>query len=203
MSEPVLNAIMRLFALVAKEDLITKQEREHVLVFLSDHLSHKAMESQLRLFDEFAIEVSETMGVGKESELIANICSSINKEVAQKQKIVIVIELMSVILADGTITERERSLAQIICKHFNISESDLALIEKYVISQAAETSDDENILIIHSQNKNLNQSKLIKRGHLDGFISILHIKSSDTFFFKYLGNTDVYLNGVPQKSGNI
>jgi hypothetical protein len=46
MSEPVLNAIMRLFALVAKEDLITKQEREHVQVFLADHLSKKAMENR-------------------------------------------------------------------------------------------------------------------------------------------------------------
>jgi hypothetical protein len=41
MSEPVLNAIMRLFALVAKEDHITTQEREYIQVFLSDHLSQK------------------------------------------------------------------------------------------------------------------------------------------------------------------
>jgi hypothetical protein len=32
MSEPVLNAIMRLFALVAKEDHITTQEREFIQV---------------------------------------------------------------------------------------------------------------------------------------------------------------------------
>jgi len=200
MSEPVLNAIMRLFALVAKEGLITKQEREHVQVFLSDHLSKKAMESQLRLFDEL---VSEKMTTANESDLIEQICRSINQEVAQKQKIVIVIELMSVILADGTITDRERSLAQVICKEFNISEADLALIEKYLISQTIEPSDDENILIISSQSTNLSLSKHIHREHLDGFISILHIKSSDTFFFKYLGKTNVYLNGVPQKARNI
>lgn len=204
MSEPVLNAIMRLFALVAKEDFITKQEREHVQVFLSDHLSQQAMESQLRLFDEFAIEVSEKMGGGNETDLIAKICYSINQEVAQKQKIVIVIELMSVILADGTITERERNLAQTICKEFNINESDLALIEKYVLGQTIEQSDDEHILFIHAQkNTSLSLSKQIHREHLDGFISILYIKSSDTFFFKYLGHSDVYLNGVPQKPGNI
>lgn len=203
MSEPVLNAIMRLFALVAKEDLITKQEREHVQVFLSDHLSQKAMESQLRLFDEFAAEVSEKMGIKKESEVIAQICSSINEEVAQKQKVVIVIELMSVILADGTITARERKLAQLICEEFNINEQDLALIEKYVLGQSIEASDDENILIISSQRIKPSQSKHIYRQHLDGFISILYVKSSDTFFFKYMGHTDVYLNGVPQKSTNI
>jgi len=203
MSEPVLTAIMKLFALVAKEDLITKQEREHVQVFLSDHLSKKAMESQLRLFDEFAIEVSEKMGAAKESDLIGRICSSINKEVEQKQKIVIVIELMSVILADGTITERERNLAEIICDQFNINRADLALLEKYVSGQTIEQSDDENILIISSQKNNIKQGKFIHRSHLDGFISILYVKNTDTFFFKYLGNSDVYLNGVPKKSGSI
>jgi len=203
MSEPVLNAIMRLFALVAKEDLITKQEREHVQVFLSDHLSKKAMESHLRLFDEYAMEVSDKMMAEKETDLIAQICSSINREVAQKQKIVIVIELMSVILADGTITDREKNLAQIICNKFNISESDLSLISKYVIAQTIEESDDENILIISSQKNVLTHSKHIHREHLGGFVSILYVKSSDSFFFKTVGHTDVYLNGVPQKAGNI
>lgn len=203
MSEPVLNAIMRLFALVAKEDLITRQEREHIQVFLADHLSKKAMENQLRLFDEFAIEVSDKMSSEKENELIAQICTSINQEVAQKQKIVVVIELMSVILADGMITDREKNLAQIICDKFNISESDLSLIEKYVIGKTIDKSDDEHILIISSQHPNLAHSKHIHRGHLDGFVSILYIKNTDTFFFKYIGHTDVYLNGVPQKSGNI
>jgi len=203
MSEPVLTAIMKLLALVAKEDLITKQEREHVQVFLSDHLSKKAMETQLRLFDEFAIEVSEKLEEAKETDLIASICTAINNEVEQRQKIVIVIELMSVILADDTITERERNLAEIICDQFNISRSDLSLLEKYVSGQSIEQSDDENILIISSQKNTIKQGKYIHRGHLDGFISILYIKSTDTFFFKYLGNSDVYLNGVPKKSGSI
>ena len=34
MSEPVLKAIMRLFALVAKEDKVTRQERDHIQVFV-------------------------------------------------------------------------------------------------------------------------------------------------------------------------
>lgn len=203
MSEPVLNAIMRLFALLAKEDLITRHERAHVQVFLSDHLSKKAMETQLRLFDEFAMEVSEKMSREKEIDLIVQICSSINKEVAQKQKVVIVIELMSVIFADGNITEREKSLAQLICREFNINQDDLSLIEKYVISQTSGDADDENILQISSSKSSPALGKHIHRGHLDGFISILYVKSTDTFFFKYLGHTDVYLNGVPQKSGNI
>ncbi len=203
MSEPVLNAIMRLFALVAKEDVITKQEREHVQVFLSNHLSKKAMDNQLRFFDEFAVEVSEKLKAGDDTGLIKEICGSINQEVAQKQKIVILIELMSVIIADEAITDNERKIAHDICKEFNISQADFALIEKYVLEHTIEKSDDENILIISSSKNKLAYSKQIHRDNLEGFISILYVKSTDTFFFKYQGRTDIYLNGVPQKSGNI
>jgi hypothetical protein len=39
MSEPLLKAILRLFAVVAKEDQVTHQEREQIRKFLQDHLS--------------------------------------------------------------------------------------------------------------------------------------------------------------------
>lgn len=203
MSEPVLNAIMRLFALVAKEDMITKQEREHIQVFLSDHLSKKATESKMQLFDEYAQEASEKLTAGKEIDTIVEICRSINQEVAHKQKSVVLLELMSVILADGSISDRERNLARIICKELNISETDLALIEKYVSATHIEQDDHENILIVSSLPAALTHGKQILREDLDGFISILYLPQADMFFFKYLGKTDVYLNGVPQKSGNI
>lgn len=203
MSEPVLNAIMRLFALVAKEDQITQQERDYIKVFLSDHLSSKAVESHVQLFDEYAMEVSGKLSASQEKEAIIQICNSINQEVAQKQKAVIMLELMSVIMADSSISEREERLSQQISQALNISLDDLALIEKYVLGQKPEEEDDENILIINSNKEAKGKYKHIYREELDGFISILFLKNTDTFFFKYLGHTDVYLNGVPQKPGNI
>src|SRR6187402_399427 len=100
MSEPVLKAIMRLFALVAKEDQVTKQERDHIKTFLDDHLNQKAVESHLHLFDEYSAQLSSSMSPQQEAETITTICSEINQEVAQKQKAVIMMELMDIILAD-------------------------------------------------------------------------------------------------------
>ena len=203
MSEPVLTAIMRLFALVAKEDLITKQERDHILVFLSDHLSQKGTENQMRLFDEFVSETSGKLSAAQENSYIINICRSINEEIAQNQKVVIVLELMSVILADGAISDREQTLALQICEALNISKTDLELIKQYVLSKNRSDNNHEDILIIDSTEAPPGTCMHIHREHLDGFIGILYLRSTDTFFFKYVGNTDVYLNGVPQKSGNI
>ena len=53
MSEPLLKAILRLFAVVAREDEVTQQERDQIRIFLDEHLSQSAVESYLKFFDEY------------------------------------------------------------------------------------------------------------------------------------------------------
>ncbi len=202
MSEPVLKAIMRLFALVAKEDSVTEQERNHIKHFLAEHLSQKSMESHLRLFDEYALETSEALSTAEQQESIQRICAAINKEVEQKQKVVIMLELLSLILADGTISPAEQNISQSIAKSFNVTSEDASLMQHFIEVKSPQASPDEPILYIHS-GPALPASKSIQRNELDGFIAVLYLKSSNIFFFKYLGKSDVYLNGVPQKPGNI
>jgi ABC-type multidrug transport system ATPase subunit/uncharacterized tellurite resistance protein B-like protein len=203
MSEPVLKAIMRLFALVAKEDLVTRQERDHIKTFLEDHLSQKAVEAHLTMFDEYAAQLSSSLSQQQESEIISTICSQINQELAQKQKAVIMMELMDIILADGTISSREDYLAKAIGGAFNVQNTDIDLIKDYVLAKTPADSDREDILVIDSLKSATGKHKHIHREELDGHIFILYLKSTDSYFFKYIGNTDVYLNGVPQKAGNI
>jgi ABC-type multidrug transport system ATPase subunit/uncharacterized tellurite resistance protein B-like protein len=203
MSEPVLKAIIRLFALVAKEDQVTQQEREYIQAFLADHLSQKAVTAQMGQFDDYAASLSANVSAAKEEESIKRLCHEINQEVAQKQKMVIMLELMSIILADGTISSREDHLAKIIGSAFNVASDDIALIKTYVSGQAAEAFDNPSILVINSQRELAGGSKHIFRKELDGFVAVLFVKSADIYFIKYIGKTDVYLNGVPQKSGNI
>ena len=53
MSEQLLKAILRLFALVAKEDEVTDQERDQIRIFLEGHVSYATVDSYLRMFDGF------------------------------------------------------------------------------------------------------------------------------------------------------
>ncbi len=201
MSEPVLKAIIRLFAFVAKEDTVTAQERDHIHAFLEDHLSRPSMERHLRLFDEYAREISDKLSSAKENETIAQICKAINEEVTQKQKMVILLELMSIVLADGSISAREENLSKIISEQFNISLPYLELMKQFVNLQSPIPSND-NFLFVNSD-KNGGASRHIFRPDLDGFITILHVPSVELYFLKYLGKTDVFLNGVPQKAGKV
>src|SRR5574337_937456 len=175
MSEPVLKAIIKLFALVAKEDTVTHQEREYIHSFLEDHLSRPAMERHLKLFDEYAQDISEKLSTEKENELISEICSAINIEVTQKQKLVVLLELMSIVLADGTISPREDRLTKLICSKFNVAEADLESIKAFVTLQDQDQAANENFLIVSSRTKQ--EGKFIYRDELDGFITILHVPS--------------------------
>jgi ABC transport system ATP-binding/permease protein len=202
MSEPVLKAIMRLFALVAKEDKVTDQERELIKVFLADHLSQKSVAPHLVLFDEYTGAFAAANS-SLEEKTIDTICSEINQEATQKQKMVIMLELMTIILADGTISPREEILAKEIGEALNVSEDDLNLIKLYTRARSPQELDHESVLIITSQVPGNSKSKRITRSGLDGFMAVLYLRSTDIYFIKYLGKSDVYLNGIPEKPGTV
>jgi ABC-type multidrug transport system ATPase subunit/uncharacterized tellurite resistance protein B-like protein len=202
MSEPILKAIIRLFAIVAKEDLVNKQERDQIAMFLNDHVGQRAVGAHLKFFDDYCHEIANH-NPGQEAGDIDDICKSINIEVAQKQKMVIMLELLSIVMADGTMSPREKDLSTRIGGALNVSPADQELIKKYVLGKTGSELDDESILIIDSTPARTGLSKFIHREHLDGLIAILYMASTESYFFKYLGHTDVYLNSVPQKPGSI
>ena len=202
MSEPILNAIIKLFALVAREGRVSKEERSHIESFLQDHVGQRSVGAHLRQFDEYCDLIAEHTPQ-QEAEDIKAIAMEINREVAQKQKSLIMIELMSSVLTDGTITDHENQTAKAIANALNISEADQDLIKYYVLGQKQGEFEHESILSVDSNSSYSGKGRHLYRDHLDGVIAILYLSSTESFFFKYVGHTDVYLNSVPQKPHNI
>ena len=203
MSEPVLKAILRLFALVAKEDEITEDEHKKVQEFLGGHLNERDIQHHLELFNSYAKVINYQGNFAKEKDFIKQVCEEINREVVQRQKAVVLMELMNIILADGSVSERENNLAFEISRALNIDQDELDSIKHFVLGSSAAELDCDRVLIVDSTPIGYGKCKKIHRDHLDGFISVLYLPNSDTFFFRYLGSTDVYLNGVPNRPGNI
>lgn len=198
MSEPVLKAILRLFAIVAKDGDVTQQERDHILAFLHDHLGRKAVIENMGYFDSYAKEI------GPDAERnIHDLCQEINPEVTQKQKSVILLELMSVVLADGEISEKEQRYVRAIGDGLNVAAEEIDLMTHYIVGQRRHEFDSEAVLVIDGVKTSPGRAKHIYREKLSGMIAILHLVQADMYFFKYIGTEDVYLNGVPQKSTNI
>jgi ABC transport system ATP-binding/permease protein len=198
MSEALLKAILRLFAVVAKEGEVTRQERDQIRVFLEDHLSQNAVDTYLKLFDDYSNASMSDVNT------IQTLCDEINPQLTQKQKIIILLELIRIIQADGTISATEEKLLNTIGENFKIAQADIDSIRLFVLGQDSASLDHKQILIIDSSTtSNLNKARHLARPHLNGLVAVLFLAKSELYFVKYVGKTDVFLNGVPVKSGKI
>jgi ABC-type multidrug transport system ATPase subunit/uncharacterized tellurite resistance protein B-like protein len=205
MSEPLLKAILKLFAVAAREDDVTHQERDQIRNFLDEHVSQSRVESYLRVFDEYSEHLPDKSADGaNEISRLNDLCSEINTDLTQKQKVVILLELINIIQADGAISDRENELLNVIADNFKIALPEVDAIKTFVLGRKAEQLDHSRILIIDSSGAEYySRSQHIQRAHLSGFTSVLYVEQAEFYFIKYLGTSDVYLNGVPVKSGRI
>ncbi|MFZ6013304.1 MAG: ATP-binding cassette domain-containing protein, partial [Bacteroidota bacterium] len=111
---------------------------------------------------------------------------------------------IGIIQADGSISEHESHLVKAIGEHLKISESEIEVIKIFVLGQSPAELDHDHIMLIDaSASSTFKRAKHLARRHLTGFIAVVFVEQTDNYFIKYIGSTDVYLNGVPVKSGKI
>ena len=115
MSERILKALMQLFAIVAKVDIIEDSEeivaaessKAIVRTFLKQELNSDLVEKYLTIFDEFVAERhgtkrkkdSQKKRRSLNSVKVLRICTQINEELEQKQKVIVLVWPSSKILS--------------------------------------------------------------------------------------------------------
>jgi ABC transport system ATP-binding/permease protein len=204
MSESLLKAILQLFALVAREGSVTRQEREHVIGFLEDHVSGKAVDSYLKFFDEIVHSLPpKTPTWDEELTNYKKLCAGISPNLTQKQKAILILELVNIIQADGSISEEEDKVLFIIGQEFRIDQPEIELIKRFVLGKTEKDFDHKNILVVTSEPFEFKESPVIRRHVLTGIMTVLYLPKEELFFFRYLGSTLIFLNGVPVTPGKI
>ena len=138
MSENILRALMQLFAIIAKVDGVNVIGRSIVQSFLKQQLNQELVEQYLRVFDEH-IEAIHKLSKGADatkklslnSVKVLRICSEINKELAQRQKVVVLIRLIEFINSNDTVSAQELEFVDTVAATFNIDEKVLENISFY------------------------------------------------------------------------
>lgn len=217
MSERILKALMQLFAIIAKVDEIDEVDEESELedvtsskgrliveLFLSQELSAELVAEYMQLFDEFlnTYHGKSKNKAGKRKRTSGNsvkvlkICTQINEELAQKQKIIVLVRLLEFVNANDIITEQEIEFVETVADTFNISREEFDNIRLFVDTKADKKVDSSLFLYITNQKEeNFSEAKHIYHETLIGEIRILRIISVNVYFFKSLGDSDLYLNG--------
>lgn len=220
MSERILKALMQLFAIIAKVDDVEQEDSENseaaevtevtasrgrkiIEHFLSQELSSDLVDEYLVLFDEYLnqhhLKAAKKKGKRKRTSVnsvkVLKICTQINEELAQKQKIVVLVRLIEFINANDIVTEQELEFVETVADTFNIDREEYERIRQFVNAKE-DIIDSPYFLYINNKKDNgLNEAKHIYNDTLIGEIRILRVTSVNVYFFKVIGEADLYLNG--------
>ncbi len=212
MSERILKALMQLFAIIARVDEqvdaeapITKGAgRKIVEDLLWQELNSSDVQEYLDFFDEFLISYQgkskKKDGKRKRTSVhsvkVLRICTQINEELTQKQKIIVLFRILEFIHANDEVHEQELEFAQTVADTFNISMNEYDEVYSFVEDDLSVINDSENLLYITNQEQvKTTNSKHIFSPSLKGEIRVIKIISVNVYFLKYIGKSDLNLNG--------
>ena len=212
MSERILRALMQLFAIIAKVDEIpdsqddelieSTQGKKIVESFLRSELNTTLVKQYLELFDEFLNTHHHTTkkkdGQRKRTSVnsvkILRICSQINEELTQRQKVIVLIRIFEYIHSNSIVSDQEIEFVSTVAESFNITPEEYLLIESFLTKNSSYI-DHPDVLYIGPKDQGYQEAKFVLSPEIDGVIRIVRILSVNTFFFNYNGNDELNLNG--------
>lgn len=209
---------MQLFAIIARVDenidseepVTTGAGRKIVESFLSQELSQAQVQTYLEIFDEFLIQFQggkkKKDGKRKKTSVhsvkVLRICTQINEELAQRQKIIVLVRILEFINANEVIDDQELEFAQTVADTFNVSMDEYHRIRDFVEAKIDRVIDHEDMLYVTAyKQEEFKEAKHIYSEGIEGQIRVLKIPSVNFHFFKYLGTADLNLNGQPLLQG--
>ncbi len=207
MSEQILKALMQLFAIIARPESNKEDRKTVVDSFLKRQLNQELVEEYLKVFDEYYMmhqekqkaEGSRRRVISASSVKVLKICTEINEELAQTQKIIVLIRLLEFVKIDNVeITGQEMEFVNTVAETFNIPDKEYQIIREYVLFPFDLIPDYYEVLIIDEKGEDEyeeKKAKHIKEDALSGQIRVLNVPSTNMYFIRYIGVNELYING--------
>ncbi len=190
MNEQVLKAIVKLLAMIVKVDGVEEGERESIEKFFRENLNDRAVKNYLRLFDGYL----ETTVASRDEVFL--ICSAINKELAIKQKVIILLRLIELVLSDRNFSPAEEELVQAVCEAFNINGERYDIIKNFVTTDDIFAIHSPHVLVIADHFHKKPPIKHYQKNHLAGTLGILRLPQVEMYLMRIFRYTeDMFLNG--------
>ncbi|MFA7272987.1 MAG: ATP-binding cassette domain-containing protein [Crocinitomicaceae bacterium] len=213
MSERILRALMQLFAILARVDeseeslsavkFESKEGRLLVEDYLRSELNTYLVDFYLRIFDNDlqTLHQSTFKKDGKRKRTSVNsvkilrICSQINKELTQSQKVLVLIRIIEFVYVNRNRSKQELDFLDTVADSFNIDKETYDRLTSFIENDLHVHADDANILYVTNHLLDFSESKSLALSNLDAEIRILRISSINSLIFKYLGSDQLLLNG--------
>jgi len=204
MSEQILKALMQLFAIIAHPTSDAKDRRSIVESFLKRQLNQETVKNYLSVFDEYYSMHQEKLSekslrkkrTSSSSVRVLKICTQINEELTQRQKNVVLVQLLEFVKSGHEITEQEMAFVTTVADSFFIEQNEYQEIEDFVFFGPDKLPDTNKLLIIDN-NENFQHERIFHmlNPSLFGQLRVLEVSSANMYYIKYIGKSELYLNG--------
>ncbi len=207
MSEKILKALMQLFAIIARPESSADDRRAIVESFLIRQLNKELADEFLVVYDEFVQKFAEEDEkksqkadriLSRRSVRVLKICTSINEELTQQQKVVFLIQLLEFIKSDSEVgTGQEMEFVDTVSDTFNIVAEEYESIKEFVLNDKKLAASIHFLFVDDTETgRDLPKgAKHFQRKNLSGQLRVLHILSTNLYFVKYIGQSEIYING--------
>lgn len=207
MSEEILAALTQLFAIISKQDGgVTDVERNFVIGFFQQNLDTETVNKYVDSFDKQSKEEGEQKKTRvNDSVKVLGICKKINKTLVQKQKVIVLFNLLEMVSSDSNLSPQRMDIVKTVADVFNIPSAEYKLAEAFATRPNVHdpSLDSEDILIFDNEPAVNPKAKYIDSGLLDGEIIFIRIKSVGLYFIRYTGIDEVFLNGKFVKKDSL
>ncbi|MBS1652074.1 MAG: ATP-binding cassette domain-containing protein [Bacteroidetes bacterium] len=204
MSERILRALMQMFSIIAKVDGINNTGRSIVESFLKQQLSADQVATYLKIFDEY-LESNQAASKKKEgaakrtslnSVKVLKICTQINQELEQTQKIIVLVRLLEFIYSSNEISDQENEFVLTVADTFNIPNNEYIALRSFIEDKLEVVPNSQQLLVIN--NVDGGYKNACKHIYCEGLLQdvrIIQIPSVSMYVMRLFGNTELQLNG--------
>ncbi len=196
MNESLLKSLIRLFSFVVETE--KGQFSESALKVIADFLSKELSREQVK---EYLGEIGFITSKDIDQDLptrssIEKICSEINSEFEQHQKVWLVLQLVEFLNDTGSVSENKLNLIQTIAKEFNIPNEEFNNGKSFILANSPdEIPVNLNVIRVDGEdNVPKKEINYIFKPKLLGQVYFLRIPTTNTLLVKYFGNTNLFLN---------
>lgn len=208
MNEGVLKALMKLFAILANvnEKGHTSNDRYIVYEYLHRQFSNELVTKYLLYFDEhiklFNPKVEDwdkdamKRRDSHKNDNLVKLCEQLNEELRRDQKILVIVHLLDFIYQTEDVSDLQIKLMDNVAENLLIDSIEYLDILRFTVNKIAEVKHKENLLTISAaSNPEVQKIKHMVIPKMEGRLNVLHIKSTNTFVFRYKGGDQTTING--------
>jgi ABC-type multidrug transport system ATPase subunit len=216
MRESVLHALIHIFAIISTVNPagVTPRGKKILRGYLRRYLNQELEEEYFKLYENNLHFYERELKAVEEGELsdedslitfqITNICRQIKKGLFLEERMIVFLQLLEFVFEDGTVSEQESSIVDIVARTFNISKEEKTNAYAFMLGMKFDMitpgsflaiEGDDNIGEASSRYANYHEwHHMVSRG-LRGTIYVLFIRSTGHILFMYDGKMQLHFKG--------